>query len=72
MLVVAPVAKHNPVKNKLTAAPAVPARYNGLLPALSTFQIAINVNNIFAAPKITWLNKELLSDIPALLNILGP
>ena len=72
MLVVAPAAKQIPVHNKLIAAPAVPVRYNGRRPALSTFQIAIRVNNILAAPNITWLINELLREDPALLNILGP
>src|SRR5688572_9956551 len=72
MLVVAPVAKQSPVRNRLRAAPAVPARYKGRRPALSTFQIATRVKSMLAAPNITWLNNELLREIPALLRILGP
>jgi hypothetical protein len=72
IVVVAPVAKQTPVRNKVIVAPAVPKRYKGLLPALSTFQIAIKVKIIFAAPKITWLRSELLNETPALLKILGP
>lgn len=64
--------KQIPVKASARAAHSEPVMYNGRRPQLSTLAMAISVNNILAAPKITWYNNALLLTIPADCIMVGP